>query len=284
MINKLLFITISIIFIIIFISFYTVYISTHPRKYISAAKPSDFNLEYEQVTLKTKDNITLKGWFIPSNYSNSAIIVAHGYPFDKGNVLGFAPFLHKHYNLLFFDFRYLGESEGKFTSVGFHEKKDMQAAVQYLKEKDIENIGAIGFSLGASAIIMDNNKDIKAIVADSPYAELDLMVNDMYRPFFFLKYPFIWTTKLFAKLLYNIDINSVSPKNAIKYAQAPILLIHGEKDSQISVKHSILLHEANPDTELWIIENADHGQAHALKTKEYEKKVLEFFDKHLLKK
>ena len=283
MMNKILTYTLFILAFILIISLYGLLISIFPRRYVTDIRPSDIGLKYENVTLTTSDNIKLKAWFIPNNKTNNAIIVCHGYPFDKGNVLGFAPFLHKNYNLLFFDFRAMGESEGKYTTVGYKETEDLKAAIRYLKDKNMENIGAIGFSLGAATILMTKSPDIKAIVADSSYANLDLMINAVYRQFFFLKHPFTFTTKLLAKLTLKIDTSNISPEKAIKDIQTPILLIHGEKDSQIKVENSYRLNEANPKAELWIIKDADHGQAHFIKEEEYETKVLDFFDKHLNK-
>jgi len=281
LIKKILTYSCIIIAFILIISLYGLIISIFPRRYISTTKPSDLGLKYEEITLTTSDNINLKAWFIPNNKSKSAIIVCHGYPFDKGNVLGFAPFLHKHHSLLFFDFRAMGESGGKYTTAGYKEVGDLRAAIKHLKSRNIKNIGAIGFSLGAATILMTSSDDIKAIVADSSYANLNLMIDALYRQFFLLKYPFTITTKLLAKLFLKIDTSKVSPENTIKNTTAQVLLIHGEKDSQIPLENSQRLHNSNPKTELWIVEDADHGQAHAIKTAEYEKRVLDFFDKHL---
>ena len=273
-----------LIFIIIWIilgSLYYFYVSTHPRKFISKETPTDYNLSYEDVTLKTSDNIKLKGWFIPSKKkTNSTIIVAHGYPFDKGNVLVFAEFLHEKYNLFYFDFRYFGESQGRFTSIGLHETKDLQAAIDYLKSKDQKNIGAIGFSLGASVTLM--NENLNARVADSAYANLDMMIERVYRPLFFMKYPFIYLTKFYAKLFLKIDSSKVSPLKHVRKSTVPTLFIHGNKDDQIDVENSkLLFKEANKPKELWIIEDANHGQSYFIEKQEYEKRVLEFFEKYL---
>ena len=90
-------------------------------------------------------------------------------------------------------------------------------------------------------------------------------------------------TKLLARLILKIDPSDVSPEKAIKDIEVPILLIHGEKDSQIKVENSYLLKKANQKAELWIVKNADHGQAYFIKKEEYETKVLDFFNKHLNK-
>ena len=147
------FIVISVI--IIGLAIINFFLAIHPPKMGSNRDPSSLNIEYESVSFQTADGLTLKGWFIPhkDKKSDAVIIVGHGYPFSKSDVLSFAPFLHKHYNLLFFDFRYFGESEGRYTTVGWKEQEDVLAALSYLKTRtDInkEKIGAIGFSLSAS--------------------------------------------------------------------------------------------------------------------------------------
>lgn len=265
---------------IILFSLYVFYISIRPIKFITPETPSDFGLKYEQATLITEDNINLDAWFIPNNNTKNAVLVLHGYPFDKGNILSYAEFLHDDYNLFFIDFRYLGKSQGKYTSVGYHEKKDVNAAVKYLKqEKSMESIGIIGFSLGGSTAIMaaTENKEIKAIVADSAYASIDLMIQSMYRAFLFLKWPFVYLTKIYTYLFLGFSTKDVMPVNDIQSLDIPILLIHGYKDSQINVKNSEILKQAYPKAELWIVKDADHGEAHAINKDEYEHRVTGFF-------
>ncbi len=268
-------------FIILF-SFLTFIMSIKPGKWPVEFAPASFNMEYENVTFETSDGLKLKGWFIPGNKSSNAIIVMHGYPTNKADVLPFSMFLLKKFNVLLFDFRSFGESEGSYTTAGYKEVKDLDAAVEYLKNrKDAKNIGALGFSLGGSVAIMSKNDDIKAIVADSAYSNLNNMIEAMYRNFLFFKYPFVQLTGIYSKIFFGMDPKNVSPENAIKDINKPVLIIHGKKDSQIAVNEAYILHNANKKTELWIVENADHGETYALNKDEYEKRVLEFFEKNL---
>lgn len=263
-----------------------------PVKFISNTNPSDFNLEYEDVSFKTKDGLILRGWFIPSNFSNSTIIIGHGFPFDKGNILPATKFLNKHYNLFYYDFRYFGESEGKITTIAHKEKDDMLKAIEYLKKrKDVDKIGIMGFSLSAANALLvsagsdPNSKEIKAIISDSSYSDIYEILKRVY---WFLpsitKYPFMWMTSFYTKIFLNINLSELSPINKIESVQTPIFFIHGEKDSQISAKQSKALHEKSPNSELWIVKGADHGMSFSMNKKEYEKRTLNFFDKYLLKK
>ena len=166
------------------------------------------------------------------------------------------------------------------------EQKDVKAAVNYLKSRgdvDSEKIGALGFSLSASTFLITDT-DIKAIVAESPYANLDAMISQSYKIFpGFTKIPFVWITRSLAKIVFGMNTEDISPENSIQNLNVPVLLIHGEKDSQIPVENSKKIYELSNKniTELWLVENADHGQVHYLNSEEYEKKILKFFQKHL---
>jgi len=59
-------------------------VSIHPITIIDPILPSDLGLDYESVSFETEDNITIRGWLIPSSKSKGIVIVGHGYPFDKG--------------------------------------------------------------------------------------------------------------------------------------------------------------------------------------------------------
>ncbi len=255
--------------------------------------PGHYGLRYENVSFSTSDGLTLRGWFIPaaadgSTGKKATILVGHGYPFDKANILRHARFLHAKFHLLLFDFRYFGESEGAYTTAGLLETRDVEAAVAYVKQRedvDPSRVGAMGFSMSAAAFILARHPDIRAIVADSAYASLEDLLG---RQFFFLpgssKWPLVALTKLYARLLLGVDIGATAPAQVVRELVAPLLIIHGEKDSQIPPEHArqIYAHADPAKTELWLIPGVDHGQAHAIEGPHYEIRVLQFFLRHLV--
>jgi len=280
-----LYIAIFILLWAVAVAFYGVVSSIMPKRYVSATTPADFNMSYENVTIKTSDGIKLSAWFIPNKKTDSAVIICHGYPFDKGNVLEFASFLNRKYNVLMFDFRAMGKSGGLYTSGGYHERKDLIAAINYLKnERSIKRIGVFGFSLGGSVAIMTAGltEDIKAVVADSPTASLEFVVEEMYKQFSIFKSPFVFMTKLIGKIFFGIDVSEVSAAKSAKNMKSALLLIHGDADRTVDIKESKMIYEsAHEPKELWIVKGATHGQAYSVMGKKYEEKVLSFFDKYL---
>jgi fermentation-respiration switch protein FrsA (DUF1100 family) len=276
-------------------------LGVHPPRFKTDDNPKRYGLDYEPVTFFTSDGLTLRGWFIPAASAAlepsrqgemawnlcATILVGHGYPFDKANILRHVLFLHPRFHLLLFDFRYFGESEGAYTTAGLLEIRDIQAAVEYVKSRGDVNpgrIGAMGFSMSASAFILAQHPNVKALVADSPYATLEGVIA---RQFFFLpgftKWPLVALTKLYARLFFGVRVSDAAPAEAVRNLNNPLLIIHGEADSQIPIEHSHTLF-ANADhdkTQFWIVQGADHGFAHALESYQYELRVTQFFKQHL---
>lgn len=286
---------------LVFLPLLNLILGIHPPRFQTDDDPKRYGLDYEPVSFQTSDGLTLRGWFIPAASASvtstpqgemawntcATILVGHGYPFDKANILRHALFLHPRFHLLLFDFRYFGESDGAYTTAGLLETRDVQAAVEYVKSRsdvDPARIGAMGFSMSASAFILARQSDVKAIVADSPYATLEGLIE---RQFFFFpgftKWPFVALTKSYARLFPGVNVNAAAPAEAVGELASPLLIIHGDVDSQIPVDHSRAIHaNANPDTtELWIVPGADHGFAHALEGYQYETRVRQFFERNL---
>ncbi len=295
---KLLYWILGIVFLL---PLFNLILGVHPPRLKIDDDPQRYGLDYEPVSFQTADGLTLRGWFIPAASVTlgptlhgemawntcATILVGHGYPFDKANILRHALFLHPRLNLLLFDFRYFGESDGAYTTAGLLEIGDVQAAVEYVKGRDDVDptrIGAMGFSMSASAFILTRHPDVLAIVADSPYASLEGVVAQQF--FFFpgpTKGPLFAMTKLYARLLFGVKFSDAVAADAVGELKIPLLLIHGDADSQIPVEHSRQIQaNANPSTtELWIVPGADHGFAHALEGYQYETRVRQFFERHL---
>src|SRR3970040_2500702 len=77
-----------------------------PLKFHSNITPLHLKLPYDDVRFRTADGLTLRGWYIPSSRrAKGPILVTHGSPADKGDLLPLAQFLHPRHNLFQFYFR-----------------------------------------------------------------------------------------------------------------------------------------------------------------------------------
>lgn len=264
------------------LSLWGFYWAIKPIRISSSITPANFKIPYENIELRTKDNILIRGWFIPNaNPHAKTIILLHGYPADMGNILPSRLFLHEKYNLLFINFRYFGTSEGNYSTVGKNEVLDVLAAIKFLKERGLNDIGIWGFSLGGAVAIMtaEVSPDVKAIVAEASFANLTSLSYDYFKiPL--LKYPLGLLLRLWGWLFLGYDINSVSPMKSAATLTIPVLLIHSKNDNVIPFKNSEILKKAlhhDPKVEVLFFNDLHHGEA----PPNYQKVVQDFFDRSL---
>ena len=232
---------------LILVSLWGLYSAIRPvGKTTSLLTPSDFQVEFESVSLQTSDNLMLDAWFIPNaNPKAKAIIILHGYPDNKASLLSSRLFLHKDYHLLFLDFRYLGKSGGSYSTIGGKEVFDLLAAVEFLTHRGINDIGVWGFSMGAAVALMSAEQapQIKAIVAEASYANLEDMLIQYY-PTPLLNIPLIHLTRLWADLFLGVDIQHVSPADAAAHLEIPVLLIHSTLDDVVPFEQAQILQQS----------------------------------------
>lgn len=253
-----------------------------PQEIHSEVTPGD----YEDVRLETEDGLSLAGWLITNqSYSQSdgdkAIILAHGYPADKGDILPLTEFLAEEYDLLYFDFRGLGESEGSYSSVGIHERRDLRAAISWLESQGYDQIGLWGFSVGGATALMEapQAESVEAVVAVASYAQLADLSEQLFR------FPYVdsWLAEFvrgYAYLVFGEDLRAISPEIAVTDYEKPVYIIHPRNDQVVPLEHGERLEAAlsdNPEAETWFPAGS-HGIIEPI---EHRQRVRNFFARHL---
>ncbi len=248
--------------------------------------PSDYGLEYTDVSFPTSDGLTIRGWWLEAHPGAPVVIFLHGTAANRatpaGRVFGIARQLIQHgYSLLMFDFRGEGESDGSKISAGLYESNDLLGAIKYLRQHGVKSkIGVLGFSMGAATALLGaaETDQISGVVADSSYSDVESVLKaqlekrdipDFVAPLIMLG----------AKLFYGVDFNLVSPLKALKDIAVPVFIIHGGKDDTVPVDEAFELKSAlqNPDSEFWVVPEAEHTDAYFARPQEYVSKLLSFF-------
>ena len=90
------------------------------------------------------------------------------------------------YNItvFWFDFSGSGRSEGKYVSLGWHEKDDLDWVIKYLRsQKTVSTIGLWGTSMGAVTWLRYASEDptIAGLVLDSPFSNLRTLCEELWR-------------------------------------------------------------------------------------------------------
>lgn len=84
--------------------------------------------------------------------------------------------------LFSFDFAGCGKSEGKYISLGYYERDDVEVVVNYLRgSKKVSTIGLWGRSMGAVTALMYSDRDpsIAGLVLDSPFSNLEQLAREL---------------------------------------------------------------------------------------------------------
>lgn len=257
---------------------------------IEQTTPEDWDLPHQNVSFNS-GGLLVKSWFIDNEDSSRAIIFAPGKGGNRWDILRNAPIrdLYKNdFDILLFDPRSTGQSEGESYGFGYFESQDIANAVRYLREEKSETeIGVWGGSAGASATIMAalETSKIDAIVADSPYANLRIAVSNFEK-----KEEGTLPEKLYplylriAKFLLKVDLNKTKLTKRVRNLTTPIFLIHGLEDQVLAPKNSRMLYKRiRGPKRLWLVEEAHHVGSCKIAPKKYKKRVGNFFEKYLEK-
>lgn len=248
--------------VVLGVSAYVGWSLTHPLRQALDANPASLGLEYQDVIIKSRvDGLTLKGWLIPAKGSQKTVIFAHGYGENRLNngvpILPIARHLvDSGYNVVMFDFRGNGESDGNLTSVGQYEVRDLLGAIDYVADQPDLNgqIILFGFSMGASTAIMAGSREpaVAAVIADSPFADLKAYLAENLSVWSGLpSFPFNRTFFIVTPLVTGLNPGSVSPQGEVSLMNGrPLLLIHGEQDVDIPIANSETLFRAYPEAKL----------------------------------
>ena len=200
---------------------------------------------FENINIKTKDNINLKGWFHLKDPEKKTILFLHGNAGTLDNRIYKLNFLgNLNVNFLIIAWRGYSGSTGKPSEFGLYQ--DAKSALNWLNSKEItdDKIVLYGESLGTSvAIEVGQNKDFAGIILESPFTSMVDLGGKHYP---------IFPIKLLLKDKYE-------SKNKIKNIKFPILIMHGEKDKIVPFYMGKEIYNlANEPKSKYFTENDDH--------------------------
>jgi alpha-beta hydrolase superfamily lysophospholipase len=256
-----------------------------PDEVGSPATPADIGLEYEAVRFTTDDGVTLSGWLIPAaRQTRTAVVVLHGFSGNRlPELAAFVPWLHERHHVLQFDFRGHGESGPGWVTLGSHERRDVAAAVAFLRSRGLGPTALFGVSMGASiAIVAAPELPVAAVVADSPFAELHHPIRNRMRE---VGYPLAGIGSRAIVVAAALRTRSRLPdaiRHVARLAPRALLVIAPKEDRLISWRQGLRLFEAaGVPKELLVVEEAGHAEAYAVDPETYRSRVLAFLERHL---
>ncbi len=265
-------------FIVLFPVAFSYAITHAARAYVPEA---ELGVPHEDVEFTTSDGLQLKGWYIRSK--NGAAVIS--FP-GRASSQERAKFLAKHgYGVLLFDRRGEGESEGDPNLLGWQGERDIHAAVEFLQRQpdvDPQRIGGIGLSVGGEMMIeaAAESTELKAIVSEgaSARSHRDDLANGSRFDYVVGSAIFSAATSVFTSDLPPADLKSLVPK-----AHGAVFFIYGEKGQPAEEPANTGFYKvAHQPKEIWEVPGSGHMAGTKAQPKEYERRVVSFFNRHLL--
>jgi pimeloyl-ACP methyl ester carboxylesterase len=233
--------------------------------------PGSLGLSFEAVGIPTANARTLHGWWIPSAKAGApCLILVHGWGRNVERVLPYVEMLHPAgFDLLAFDARHHGSSDGDAYASMPKFSEDIRAAVDYVGGRrraaggGVE-VGVLGLSVGGSAAIHAAAHDprIAAVVTVGAFAD-PADARATIGPHWWLLAPGLPLAFWLVERRMGIRFRSVVPANLIGRARARFLLIHGTEDAVVPVAHAQrLAAAAGASARAWIIPGRGHSDPH----------------------
>lgn len=213
---------------------------------------------YEDVWITTEDGVRLHAWFMPARglapgEQAPAILHAHG---NAGNVSfhdSFSDFLTAHgFHVLLFDYRGYGRSDSARPLRRAALAKDTRAALAHLFERpdvDPDRVGVLGVSLGAVFALDAAAADerVRAVVSLSAFSGWRAIAGDV--------------LPVLGPMLMPPGLDPAD--SAARLGDRPLLIMHGERDEIIPVRHAGLIYtaaqQAGVPAQLWTHPQGDHN-------------------------
>lgn len=241
----------------------------------NSVSPDYFSLlNKEEWQFRSTTGAMLHGYWINPDepLTGKIMIMVHGHGHNMMGHLKYLPlFLSKGFKVLIYDQIHSGISEGKYTTMGLIEARDLSLIIDNIYQVNgrPELLGLLGESMGAATVIMNICNDPRAnfAIADCPYADLEEQL--LYR----LKYayrlgrfPLMPIGSLISRLTAGFFWKQVSPIRALEKKHGlpdiPVLFAHGLNDTYIPPAASSRLYNAKAGyRELLLVKDAKHTES-----------------------
>jgi uncharacterized protein len=267
-------------FFVVFPALFAIGATHKPRR---AVDPADLGRSYEVVSLQTSDGLRLAAWYVPSR--NGAAVIA--FP-GRTQPVPHARMLVRHgYGVLLLDMRGNGESEGRANVYGWGSGKDLDAALDYVSRRpDVRRgaIGGLGLSVGGEQLLEAAAADerLAAVVSEGAgYRTLheSLQEDSLATTFATPQSAIIFgTLRVLSPEPYPEPLDRLVPRispRAVLFIEAG----HGQGGETLN---PLYFERAGDPKAYWRIPDAHHTDGLETRPAEYERRVVGFFDRHLL--
>ena len=240
------------------------FLSNMPGRALTAS-PADIGLEYEDISMLTRDGEQLHGWYVPATNRRGVVLFFHGNAGNISHRLDSIGIFHQlGLDTLIIDYRGYGQSTGKPTEQGTY--LDAQAAWSYLVDErgiPADEIIIFGRSLGgAIGAWLGAQHTPAAVIIESSFTSGVDMARRLY--------PFL-PARLITRLRYPVA----------EYASqldCPVLVVHSLDDEIIPFEMGRSVYAAVKQRKSFLELRGDHNNGFFISRRDYVAGLDSFFE------
>ncbi|MEW6704215.1 MAG: alpha/beta hydrolase [Pseudomonadota bacterium] len=212
--------------------------------------PAQFGLKALDVTIPGPEGSQLHGWWLPAvGPALGTVLHLHGNAANISNHLPLVAWVpHAGFNLLTFDYRGFGKSDGEPSLDGV--VADGLAALAWLKRQpgvDAHKLVVLGQSLGGATavrVVAADPAGVKLLVLDCPFSSYRGIARDAVRGSWLG-----WVAPAALRLLPGHDKD---PVTVIRRLPVPLFVLHSADDAVVPIAHGKALYAAAPEPKQWL--------------------------------
>jgi predicted MFS family arabinose efflux permease/pimeloyl-ACP methyl ester carboxylesterase len=276
------------------LSFAVTKAGTRPGERERRDTPAAAGATYEDVSFTSADGNQLSGWYLPARTHAVNVILTHGLFRSRYEMLARGLDLWRAgYGVLLYDLRRHGRSPAEFSTIGYEERHDVEAATRFVRARAPgQKIVLMGVSMGAAATLLAaaesaQEQDIIAVVAESSFLSFADTVRHhvslihLPRGVGVPAFPFATLLIEFTAWRMNFRVADFDLRRAVGQIQRPILFIGSSGDVRMpneTVLEPLYAAARNPLKRKLIVagETATHGHAYDTDPTGYIKTVTDF--------
>jgi fermentation-respiration switch protein FrsA (DUF1100 family) len=275
------------IFFVLLVLLIPVLAALHPLHTVPKRTPVALGLAFEDVRFRTADGMELAAWLIPHPQPRGNLIFCHGHGRNRGHGAGlFQTFHDLGLNVLSFDFRGHGDSDGHTSTFGRREVQDLLAAEAYLSGRSPHQpMLLVGISLGAAVSLQTVGQmpHVRGVWSEGAFARFRNTVDHKFSALpDFLRSPLVDFYYLMGWLDCGFWGPSVNPIDRLNDVRVPILFCHAKKDELVPFTEGQSLYETyQGPKEHWWVEGASHYNIKQRNHQEYLSRLRTFLEECL---
>lgn len=207
------------------------------------------------------DGLTLRGWSCAARGPRlGSVVYLHGVADNRSSAVGVIDWLtQRGFDVVAYDSRAHGQSDGSVCTYGFYEKRDLKHVIDVLAPGPVLLLGT---SLGGAVAIQGavGNERVVGVIAAEAFSDLRTIAIE--RAPRVLPRPVIARAFRVAEEQGHFDVDAVSPAVAAASLRIPVLLIHGANDAETRPEHSRRIFAAlKGPKQLLLVPGAGHNQS-----------------------